>query len=78
MHVLVPRNNIFYRPIRKWAAQPGRSLGEMSTAKMENTLFIDLSVKLGQPYCYLHQGNCEHLVIFSDVRYDFLAMPLMV
>lgn len=37
-------------------------------AKMEDTRFMDLKVKVGFPYLYCHQGDCEHLVIFTDVR----------
>ena len=35
---------------------------------MAETRFIDLDIRMGQPYVYLHQGNCEHMFIFSDVR----------
>ena len=51
-----------------WAAEPGRSIGKMTSEKMEDTLFLNLSVRLGQPYCYMHQGDCEHLVVFTDIR----------
>ncbi|XP_059903545.1 snRNA-activating protein complex subunit 3 [Gadus macrocephalus] len=37
-------------------------------AKMEDTKFIDLKIKVGFPYLYCHQGDCEHLVIITDVR----------
>ncbi|XP_063331305.1 snRNA-activating protein complex subunit 3 [Pelmatolapia mariae] len=39
-----------------------------SQAKMEDTLLEDLKVKVGFPYLYCHQGDCEHLVIITDVR----------
>ncbi|KAM4595026.1 snRNA-activating protein complex subunit 3 [Fundulus diaphanus] len=39
-----------------------------SQAKMEDTRFVDLTVKLGFPYLYCHQGDCEHPVIITDVR----------
>ncbi|XP_017275851.1 snRNA-activating protein complex subunit 3 [Kryptolebias marmoratus] len=39
-----------------------------SQAKMEDTRFVDLRVKLGFPYLYCHQGDCEHLVIITDIR----------
>lgn len=35
---------------------------------MENVKFEDLDIQLGYPYLYLHQGDCEHLVVFSDLR----------
>ena len=38
------------------------------TAKMEDTKFMDLKIKVGFPYLYCHQGDCEHLVIITDVR----------
>lgn len=37
-------------------------------AKMEDTRFLDLRIKVGFPYLYCHQGDCEHLVIITDVR----------
>ncbi|KAM8771446.1 snRNA-activating protein complex subunit 3 [Acanthopagrus schlegelii] len=39
-----------------------------SQSKMEDTRFADLTVKVGFPYLYCHQGDCEHLVIITDVR----------
>lgn len=35
---------------------------------MEDTRFLDLKVKVGFPYLYCHQGDCEHLVIITDIR----------
>ena len=35
---------------------------------METTHFIDLTARLGQPYVYVHQGDCEHIVVLSDLR----------
>ncbi|XP_077460983.1 snRNA-activating protein complex subunit 3 [Stigmatopora argus] len=37
-------------------------------AKMEDTTFEDLKIKLGFPYLYCHQGDCEHIVIITDAR----------
>ncbi|KAJ3614818.1 hypothetical protein NHX12_018388 [Muraenolepis orangiensis] len=37
-------------------------------AKMQDTKFIDLEIKVGFPYLYCHQGDCEHLVIITDIR----------
>ena len=60
-------NNIDYsRVIRKWAEE--HELGPFSTALMEDTAFLDLVLRFGYPYVYQHQGNCEHLVVFSDAR----------
>lgn len=38
------------------------------TAADTGTLLGDLKLHLGKPYLYLHQGNCEHIVIFADIR----------
>mgnify|MGYP002153712715 CR=1 FL=1 len=57
-----------YRVISDWANEPGRNLGPYKTKKMEDTTFLDLTLQLGQPYLYMHQGDCEHLIIFSDIR----------
>jgi snRNA-activating protein complex subunit 3 len=35
---------------------------------MEETQWIDLNVQLGYPYLYNHVGNCEHLVIFQNIK----------
>ena len=45
---------------------------------MEETKFEDLKIKLGYPYVYTHQGNCEHLLIFRDLRYAFYPYELSV
>lgn len=49
-----------------WAKS--RDLPTYKQAKMEDTRFVDLKVKLGYPYLYCHQGDCEHLVIITDIR----------
>lgn len=56
----------YSKPITEWAAR--KKLNEFKTADMAQTRFIDLNIKLGQPYVYIHQGNCEHLFLFSDAR----------
>lgn len=35
---------------------------------MEETTFADLELQLGYPYLYQHQGDCEHILVFSDIR----------
>ncbi|XP_076583508.1 snRNA-activating protein complex subunit 3 [Chaetodon auriga] len=45
-----------------------RNFPPYSQAKMEDTRFVDLTAKVGFPYLYCHQGDCEHLVIITDVR----------
>ncbi|KAH7966498.1 hypothetical protein HPB49_016860 [Dermacentor silvarum] len=54
--------------IIEWAKDPHREIGPFKTADMEKTKLADLELRLGYPYVYVHQGYCEHLVVFSDMR----------
>lgn len=45
-----------------------QKLAQFSTKDMRRTKFSDLNFRLGQPYLYLHLGNCEHLLVFSSIR----------
>lgn len=53
---------------------------------MSDTLFADLSIRLGSHYLYVHSGNCEHTIIFTQIRmysqlYDInyvLAYPIKI
>ena len=36
---------------------------------MESVKFEDLKLRIGQPYVYMHQGDCEHVLTFTDLRY---------
>ncbi|GAA6104586.1 snRNA-activating protein complex subunit 3, partial [Tachysurus ichikawai] len=51
---------------RDWA-KSRREFPEFKRAKMEETTFNDLRVKVGYPYLYCHQGDCEHVLILTDV-----------
>ncbi|XP_077556505.1 snRNA-activating protein complex subunit 3-like isoform X1 [Haemaphysalis longicornis] len=51
-----------------WAKNPRRKVGPFKTARMEESTFDDLELRLGYPYVYVHQGYCEHLMVFSDMR----------
>jgi len=53
--------------IRNWAT-PGRDVGPFTTGNMEGQRLDQLTLRLGYPYLYQHQGNHEHLVSFIDVR----------
>ncbi|XP_063627093.1 snRNA-activating protein complex subunit 3 isoform X1 [Cydia splendana] len=70
-------NNVFYvdaRPgcsdrsagLRAWAR--ARGLGDFQTKDLHSTKLDDLIVRLGHPEVYVHQGNCEHLFTFSEIR----------
>jgi hypothetical protein len=45
------------------------SKGSNFTSKiMHETTFNDLRIVLGKPYLYRHQGSCDHIVQFRDIR----------
>ncbi|CAH0718068.1 unnamed protein product, partial [Brenthis ino] len=77
-------NNTFYvdvrkgckdnsKPIREWAQK--RQMGQFPHRDMELTL-DQLPIKLGHPEVYVHQGSCEHLFTFSEVRLLGASDPL--
>lgn len=43
-------------------------IGPYHVKDIADVKIIDLDLRLGQPYVYQHQGNCEHLLIFTDLR----------
>ncbi|VEN54872.1 unnamed protein product [Callosobruchus maculatus] len=75
--------NVFYNDYRsphaidlsqeviKWAKE--KNIGSFVSQSMENVYLKDLKLKLGYPYVYIHQGNCEHIIAFSDAK--LLAQP---
>ena len=44
------------------------SWGELRSGNMESTAVGDVPLKLGAHYLYCHQGDCEHILVFSDAR----------
>eukprot|EP01117_Protostelium_nocturnum_P020269 TRINITY_DN9035_c0_g1_i1.p1 TRINITY_DN9035_c0_g1~~TRINITY_DN9035_c0_g1_i1.p1 ORF type:complete len:346 (+),score=58.12 TRINITY_DN9035_c0_g1_i1:159-1196(+) len=46
--------------------QPG--LGIYSSKSMDHTLFRDLDIRIGTQYFYIHQGDCTHIISFTDLR----------
>ena len=58
----------YSQTIREWADKPSRKIGPFTTANMEKTLIKDLTIRIGYPYVYVHQGEHEHLFSFIDVR----------
>lgn len=36
--------------------------------KMEETKFSDLSISIGVPYTFVHQGDCTHTLVFTEIR----------
>ncbi|RUS88814.1 hypothetical protein EGW08_003444 [Elysia chlorotica] len=60
-------NKDYSKPIIAWANDhmPGR---EFTTEEMSEHTFFDLKIRLGHHYLFKHQGNCEHSVVFTDLR----------
>ncbi len=56
--------------IRSWASDPRRQqqMGPFTTRSMEEVTVGDLTLRLGHPYVYVHQGEHEHLISFTDAR----------
>ncbi|CAG8613024.1 8948_t:CDS:2 [Dentiscutata erythropus] len=54
--------NVFYNDLRDPRAV------DYSSKTMENVTFNELSIKLNQPYLFVHQGDCQHAVVFRDLR----------
>ncbi|KAG8455130.1 hypothetical protein GDO86_001369 [Hymenochirus boettgeri] len=51
-----------------WAESRDRGYKKFEAAKMEDYTFNDLKIKIGFPYLYCHQGDCEHVVTITDIR----------
>ncbi|XP_029421621.1 snRNA-activating protein complex subunit 3 isoform X1 [Nannospalax galili] len=56
------------RTIIEWSESHDRGYGKFQAARMEDFTFNDLNIKLGFPYLYCHQGDCEHVVVVTDIR----------
>ncbi|XP_045145049.1 snRNA-activating protein complex subunit 3 isoform X3 [Echinops telfairi] len=56
------------RTIIEWSEAHDRGYGKFQAANMEDFTFNDLHIKLGFPYLYCHQGDCEHVVVITDIR----------
>ncbi|KAG8595496.1 hypothetical protein GDO81_001538 [Engystomops pustulosus] len=52
-----------------WSESHDRGYGKFQSAKMEDFTFNDLNIKIGFPYLYCHQGDCEHIVTIVDIRW---------
>uniref|UniRef100_A0A8R1E3U7 snRNA-activating protein complex subunit 3 n=1 Tax=Caenorhabditis japonica TaxID=281687 RepID=A0A8R1E3U7_CAEJA len=52
--------------IRKWA-ETRNYIGPMHVALMAEKKLGDLFCRLGQPYVFIHQAGCEHLIVFNDL-----------
>ena len=53
--------------LQKWSIK-NNFTKSFNIAKMEETTFHDLTIKMCYPQVYYHFANCEHLFTFSDIR----------
>ncbi|KAI4458855.1 snrna-activating protein complex subunit 3 [Holotrichia oblita] len=60
--------------IQQWAVQ--KKIPKFKTVPMDQVRLQDLNFRLAYPYIYQHRGNCEHIIIFSDVRLIKRSDPL--
>ncbi|XP_071450121.1 snRNA-activating protein complex subunit 3-like [Hetaerina americana] len=58
----------YSKPIKDWAQLRSIKIGSAKSIHMNEASIQDLNIRLGYPYVYQHQGNCEHIIIFSDAR----------
>ncbi|XP_078532037.1 snRNA-activating protein complex subunit 3 [Lissotriton helveticus] len=73
-------NGVFYNDMRypecrdlsrmiiEWSESLDRGYGRLQSTHMDDHTFNDLNIKVGFPYLYCHQGDCEHLVLITDIR----------
>lgn len=55
---------MYFRPIREFMARKKKDFDKFYVKDMDGICILDLKLRLGQPYIYLHQGFCEHLYLF--------------
>ncbi|KAJ2557318.1 hypothetical protein EV175_001417 [Coemansia sp. RSA 1933] len=68
-----PTATDYSRVIMEWANDPARQannpkLQGLQSRLMDGARFLDLSIRLKQPYLFVHQGDCEHVMMFTDMR----------
>ncbi|MFH4977368.1 hypothetical protein AB6A40_004077 [Gnathostoma spinigerum] len=55
-------------PIRDWMKKKKHDFGPTKMQRLGDFKIIDLECRLGCPYVYIHQGCCEHVFYFTDLR----------
>ncbi|MCP9262286.1 hypothetical protein DINM_005566 [Dirofilaria immitis] len=55
-------------PIREWMKRKPKDFGPAQVKSLSEEKIKDLVCRLGYPYVYVHQGNCEHVFFFTDLR----------
>ncbi|VDN55288.1 unnamed protein product [Dracunculus medinensis] len=64
---LMPLTDIS-EPIRSWMKKKKNEFGPTEVKNLGNHKVKDITCRLGFPYVYVHQGNCEHVFFFTDLR----------
>lgn len=63
---------LVFSTIIDWVKSDNRftnpGLSHFESGSMSESTFSDLSIRLGSHYLYGHQGDCQHVLIFTDVR----------
>ncbi|KAG9324172.1 hypothetical protein KVV02_007401 [Mortierella alpina] len=72
-HVYAAASQDYGQVIIDWvASNPQRQLdpdfANLRKKHMHDTLIQDVSIRINHPYLLVHQGNCEHLLMFRDLR----------
>ena len=52
-----------------WSREVRNGWGRMELKVMQDTTFNDLAVRLGAHYLFAHHGDCEHIMVVSDIRW---------
>ncbi|OQR67307.1 hypothetical protein BIW11_13601 [Tropilaelaps mercedesae] len=52
--------------VSKWASD--NKLGDFEVRDIGTVRFVDLTLRLGRPYVYMHNGECQHHLVFNDIR----------
>ena len=62
-------NNIDYSTVvLEWAKPKQAEWGLFKSMDMQGVRMRDLSIRQHKPYLYCHQGFCEHMLTFTDIR----------
>uniref|UniRef100_A0A914XVJ9 snRNA-activating protein complex subunit 3 n=1 Tax=Panagrolaimus superbus TaxID=310955 RepID=A0A914XVJ9_9BILA len=62
-----PNSQDISEPIRRYMASK-KDFGPTKVADIMQYKVKDLTLRLGQPYVFVHLGDCEHLLIFTDLK----------
>lgn len=49
----------------------------LASAGMESVRLEDLTLRVGEPYWMLHQGNCEHVFTVDEIRFVFTFTSIL-